>query len=87
MARLERELKNLTTLYNWNPGDVLTETRFYSAVEIGHLERKTYNQAWNTNDPIERKKWRDAIGKEIKDMTRRKFWTHTEKRTWNKTGE
>ena len=78
MDKLERKMKNLTTWYNPDPGGISTsvqESGFYSAVDSGHLELKTFEQEWNHPDLDVRKKWHAAIKKEISDVTKRKVWT------------
>ena len=38
-----------------------------------YIEPKTFDQAWNHADPEQRRKWREAIGKEYNDMKKRRF--------------
>ena len=40
-----------------------------------YIEPKTFQQAYNHEDPLQRTKWREAIGKEMKDMKARNVWT------------
>mmetsp|Transcript_10575 Transcript_10575/g.23465 ORF Transcript_10575/g.23465 Transcript_10575/m.23465 type:complete len:546 (+) Transcript_10575:97-1734(+) len=52
-----------------------------SAVSSGIPEEpKTFDEAWNHPDPEERKKWRESIRKEFRDMINRKVWRHVPKR-------
>ena len=39
-----------------------------------YIEPKTFDQAWNHSDPEQRRKWREAIGKEYNDMKKRRVW-------------
>ena len=43
-------------------------------VKLPYEEPKTYEQAWNHQDPVQRKKWREAIVKERGDMETRVVW-------------
>ena len=38
------------------------------------VEPTTFRHAWDHEDAMQRTKWRDAIHKEFKDMTRRNVW-------------
>ena len=38
------------------------------------IEPTKFDQAWNHENPIQRKQWREAIGKEFNDMETRKVW-------------
>ena len=42
--------------------------------KLPYEEPKTYDQAWNHPDPVQRKKWREAIIKERGDMETRVVW-------------
>ena len=42
--------------------------------KLPYEEPKTYEQAWNHQDPVQRKKWREAIVKERGDMETRVVW-------------
>jgi len=39
-----------------------------------YVEPKTFNQAWNHPDPVQRAKWREGIRKEFDDMKKRSVW-------------
>ena len=56
------------------------DSGFFSAVESGYEEPKTFREAWDHPDKEERKKWREAIRKEIWDMINRNVWRHMKKR-------
>ena len=45
--------------------------------ENDYEEPKTFHEAWFHEDPVQRKKWREAIGKEFGDMNKCKVWTVT----------
>jgi hypothetical protein len=38
------------------------------------VEPRGYKEAWNHPDKVQREKWREAIGKEFRDMSDRKVW-------------
>ena len=40
-----------------------------------YIEPKTYEEAWFHPDPVQCRKWREAIAKEFSDMEKRKVWT------------
>ena len=39
-----------------------------------YVEPKSFEEAWNHPDEVQRKKWQDAIHKEFKDMCNRGVW-------------
>ena len=39
-----------------------------------HKDPKNFQEAWNHPDECQRKKWREAIRKEFRDMIRRGVW-------------
>ena len=43
------------------------------------IEPKTFKEAWNHPDPMQRAKWREAIRKEFRDMIKRKVWRRVKK--------
>ena len=44
-----------------------------------YVEPKTFQEAWNHPDPVQRAKWREAIRKEFHDMLKRKVWRRVKK--------
>ena len=42
--------------------------------ETKYAEPKSFQEAWNHTDPVQREKWREAIRKEFTDMIRRGVW-------------
>jgi histone deacetylase 1/2 len=44
-----------------------------------YVEPKTFKEAWNHADPMQRAKWREAIRKEFCDMIKRKVWCRVKK--------
>ena len=44
-----------------------------------YIEPKTFKEAWNHPDPMQRVKWREAIRKEFRDMVKRKVWRRVKK--------
>ena len=53
--------------YNW-----IQETCYISAVTSDPDEPNNYNEAWNHQSPNERRKWREAITKELYNMENKK---------------
>ena len=49
------------------------------------MEPTRFEQAWNHPDLDERKNWREAMEKEIKDINKRNVWTVQEKREHTRT--
>ena len=39
-----------------------------------YVEPRSYDEAWNHPDPVQRTKWREAITKEYGDMVKRVVW-------------
>ena len=64
---------------NIDEGGETTEIAFMSAVESGHEEPKTFEEAWHHKLPETRAKWRMAIKKEIRDMIHKGVWRYTSK--------
>ena len=46
-------------------------------VNEDYIEPKTFQEAWHHKDAIQREKWREAIRKEFRDMTKRGVWRKT----------
>ena len=42
--------------------------------KLDNEEPECFEDAWNHSNPVQRKKWRDAIRKEFHDMIKRKVW-------------
>ena len=64
---LQHELQNLDTFYN----PMLPQSRNFalmSSVESRLGDPVNYDEAWNHNNPTERKMWRVGIQKELKSM-------------------
>lgn len=79
---LHNALKKLNTFYNVTiPPDndenfAQAEVAFMGATDSGYNEPESFKQAWNHSDTITKAKWRDAITKEIKDMTEKGVWSY-----------
>ena len=48
--------------------EVANETESDDTNATQYVEPKTFDEAWNHPDPEQRRKWREAIGKEFGDM-------------------
>ena len=78
-SRLTGELRRLHT--SWNP--VLNEVVDFAMVggtDDLHENPTYFNEAWNHEDPQERKHWRDAIKKEFRDMIKNEVWSKYKKK-------
>ena len=88
-TRLHRALRQLDTEYNPTvretdapddeddeSEDNLGEVAGVALVMImgGGRDPLTFDEAWNHPDPEKRKKWREAIAKEFRDMKRCRVW-------------
>jgi hypothetical protein len=90
LSKVERELRRLHTSYNptaeqasvafrslieddENNSKLMWEVAFTS-MDSGYDDPKTFEEAWNHPDPVEREKWREAIRKEFRDMIKRSVW-------------
>ena len=47
--------------------------------DADYVNPETFDKAWNHPIKNERQEWRDAIRKEINDMTNREVWRKTKK--------
>jgi Reverse transcriptase (RNA-dependent DNA polymerase) len=80
--RIPRWQRNLQTFYNpsgrEDEDDVVSleygEIAYLSMLEGSVDEPKIFNQAWNHIDDNDRKFWRQAITKELKDMNKQEVW-------------
>ena len=54
---------------NW-----IQETCYMAAVTSGPDEPNHYNEAWDHHSPNDKKKWREAITKELYCMENKKVW-------------
>ena len=77
--RRPRWQQNLQTFYNPTPGEI-AEIALLSMLQGGN-EPHTFNEAWNHPDMEQRKKWRDAIRKEFRDMINRGVWRYRKRAT------
>ena len=59
---------------NFNMDYWIQETCDMSAVTSGPDQPTNFNEAWNHQSPNDRKKWREAITKELYCMKNKKFW-------------
>jgi hypothetical protein len=59
--------------------DVATVAGKVKDVVPQYIEPKTFKEAWNHPDPMQRVKWREAIRKEFRDMVKRKVWRRVKK--------
>jgi len=59
----------------------MKETALVSAVNLSSPDEPTkFKEAWHHPDAEERGKWREAIGKEFRDMTNRGVWRKTKRK-------
>jgi hypothetical protein len=54
--------------------DVAKAAREVKDVEPHYIEPKTFKEAWNHPDPMQRAKWCEAIQKKFRDMIKHKMW-------------
>ena len=59
---------------NINMDNWIQETCYISVVTSGPDEHNDLNEAWNHQSPNERRKWREAITKELYCMENKKVW-------------
>ena len=64
---------------NINIDNWIQETCYMSAVTSCPEEPNHFSEAWNHHSPKDRKKWREAITKELYCMENKKVWRATRK--------
>ena len=62
-----------------NLDDWAQESCFMSALTSDPEEPRTFNEAWNHQEPKIRNLWREAIEKELNNMEFMKVWTEKQK--------
>ena len=82
--QLPREVRNLQTFYNPNPGEfgeTVLEAALLGATDSGYEEPRNFQEAWNHQDEETRKKWREAIRHEFTMMIKRGVWRYQKRNT------
>ena len=72
-TRLASEMRNLHTNYNPTLGEVI-DFAMVGGTDDLYLNPKSFSEAWNHPDHVEREAWRTAIRKEFGDMIRNNVW-------------
>ena len=71
-------MRNLNTSYNPTFGGTVLEDlndhAFVGGTDDNYENPISFQEAWHHPDPIDRKKWREAIRKEFRDMITKGVW-------------
>ena len=78
--KVNNELRRLNTFYNRTIEDVV-EFAMVGGTDNDYVNPISFQDAWWHPDPEERKKWREAIRKEMRDMIRRGVWRKVKRST------
>ena len=80
-TQLYREMRKINDTWNPTLGDVV-EFALVGGTDDLYENPRTFQEAWNRPDAVDREKWREAIRKEFNDMIyKRKVWRHCKKST------